>query len=60
MKTFGGFEDFDFKHREKSKTWKYQKWAFFLLKPHHKVNVFSFGLFFSQFLDFEFHILPKI
>ena len=33
---------------------------FFLLKPHDKVNVFFLGLFFSQFLDFEFHILPKI
>ena len=31
----------------------------FLLKPHHKVKVFSFRSFF-QFLDFEFHILPKI
>ena len=31
----------------------------FLLKPHHKVKFSSFGLFF-QFLDFEFHILPKI
>ena len=29
-------------------------------KPHHKVNVFYFGSFYSQFLDFEFHILPKI
>ena len=29
MKTFGGFEDFDFKHRAKSKTWKPRKWAFF-------------------------------
>ena len=31
----------------------------FLLKPHHKVKVFSFRSFF-QFLDFEFHMLPKI
>ena len=31
----------------------------FLLKPNHKVKVFSFSSFF-QFLDFEFHILPKV
>ena len=60
MKVFRGFQVFDFKYRAKSKTRKPRKWAFFLLKPHHKVNVFYFGSFFSQFLDFEFHILPKI
>ena len=31
----------------------------FLLKPHRIVKAFSFRSFF-QFLDFEFHMLPKI
>ena len=31
----------------------------FLLKPHCIVKAFSFRSFF-QFLDFEFHMLPKI
>ena len=31
----------------------------FLLKPHDIVKVFSFRSFF-QYLDFDFHMLPKI
>ena len=59
-KSFRDFWVFDFRYRAKSKTWKSRKLALFLLKPYDKVNVFYFGLFFNQFLDFEFHILPKI
>ena len=52
MKTFRGFQVFDFKHRAKSKTRKPRNWVFFLLKPHHKVKVFYFMSFFSQFFRF--------
>ena len=60
MKTFRGFQVFDFNYRAKSKTRKPRKWALFLLKPHDKVNCFLFWVIFSQFLDFVFDILPKI
>ena len=42
------------------KLWNLGNWHISLLKPHEKVNVFFFGPFFSQFLDFEFHIILKI
>ena len=59
MKTFRGFQVFDFNYRAKSKTRKPRKWALFLLKPHHKVNCFLFWVIFSQFLDFDFDIFTK-
>ena len=56
---FPRFPSFDFKYRAKSKTREPRNWAFFLLKRHCKVKVFSSKPFF-RFLDFEFCMLPKI
>ena len=41
-------------------TWKPRKWAFFQIKLHLQVKVFSVLCHFFWFLDIEFHILPKI
>ena len=51
MKTFQGFQVFDFKYRAKSKTRKPRNWAFFLLKPHHTVN-FLFWIIFQSIFRF--------
>ena len=52
MKTFRGFQVFDFKYRSKSKTRNPRKWTFFLLKSHHKVNVFYFWVIFQSVFRF--------
>ena len=57
-KNFRGFQVFDFKYGAKLKTRKLRKWAFF---SNHIVKLkFFLPSHFFQFLDSEFHILPKI
>ena len=58
MKIFRGFQVLNFKYRAKSKTRKPRKWTFFLLKPHHKVNLFFLLGHFSvifQILSFIYY-----
>ena len=52
MKTFRGFQIFDFKYRAKPKSRKPRKLAFFLLKPYHKVNLFFFWVIFQSVFRF--------
>ena len=50
---------FDFGCRAKSETRKPRKWAYFLLKPHHKVSFFLLGHFSISFWILSFIYYQK-